>query len=59
MQWKFARSSTGHSDNAGFARREEIVGVFCRSKKSLAPGIQMATVLFGAATVGVVLLPAE
>jgi sodium/bile acid cotransporter 7 len=41
----------------GFARAEEIVVVFCGSKKSLAAGIPMATVLFGAATVGVVLLP--
>jgi solute carrier family 10 (sodium/bile acid cotransporter), member 7 len=31
--------------------------VFCGSKKSLAAGIPMATVLFGASTVGVVLLP--
>jgi len=42
---------------AGFARADEIVIVFCGSKKSLAAGIPMATVLFGASTVGVVLLP--
>ena len=41
----------------GFARADEIVIVFCGSKKSLAAGIPMATVLFGASTVGVVLLP--
>jgi len=41
----------------GFARADEIVVVFCGSKKSLAAGIPMATVLFGASTVGVVLLP--
>ena len=41
----------------GFARADEIVLVFCGSKKSLAAGIPMATVLFGASTVGVVLLP--
>jgi sodium/bile acid cotransporter 7 len=41
----------------GFQRAEEIVVVFCGSKKSLAAGIPMATVLFGASTVGVVLLP--
>jgi sodium/bile acid cotransporter 7 len=41
----------------GFKRPEEIVLVFCGSKKSLAAGIPMATVLFGASTVGVVLLP--
>jgi sodium/bile acid cotransporter 7 len=41
----------------GFERADEIVVVFCGSKKSLAAGIPMATVLFGASTVGVVLLP--
>ncbi|GAB2179210.1 bile acid:sodium symporter family protein [Dongia sp. agr-C8] len=41
----------------GFRRADEIVVVFCGSKKSLAAGIPMATVLFGASTVGVVLLP--
>jgi sodium/bile acid cotransporter 7 len=41
----------------GFKRADEIVIVFCGSKKSLAAGIPMATVLFGASTVGVVLLP--
>jgi sodium/bile acid cotransporter 7 len=41
----------------GFQRADEIVVVFCGSKKSLAAGIPMATVLFGASTVGVVLLP--
>ena len=41
----------------GFVRADEIVLVFCGSKKSLAAGIPMATVLFGASTVGVVLLP--
>ena len=41
----------------GFKRADEIVVVFCGSKKSLAAGIPMATVLFGASTVGVVLLP--
>jgi sodium/bile acid cotransporter 7 len=41
----------------GLPRADEIVVVFCGSKKSLAAGIPMATVLFGASTVGVVLLP--
>jgi sodium/bile acid cotransporter 7 len=41
----------------GFRRADEIVLVFCGSKKSLAAGIPMATVLFGASTAGIVLLP--
>jgi solute carrier family 10 (sodium/bile acid cotransporter), member 7 len=41
----------------GFRRADEIVLVFCGSKKSLAAGIPMATVLFAGPTVGVVLLP--
>jgi sodium/bile acid cotransporter 7 len=41
----------------GFQRADEIVIVFCGSKKSLAAGIPMATVLFGASTVGAILLP--
>ena len=41
----------------GFERADEIVVVFCGSKKSLAAGIPMATVLFGASTAGVILLP--
>jgi len=41
----------------GFDRADEIVVVFCGSKKSLAAGIPMATVLFGASTAGVILLP--
>ncbi|HEY4161559.1 MAG TPA: bile acid:sodium symporter family protein [Dongiaceae bacterium] len=41
----------------GFKRADEIVLVFCGSKKSLAAGIPMATVLFGASTAGIVLLP--
>jgi sodium/bile acid cotransporter 7 len=41
----------------GLKRADEIVLVFCGSKKSLVAGIPMATVLFDPATVGVVLLP--
>lgn len=41
----------------GLKRADEIVLVFCGSKKSLAAGIPMATVLFAGPTVGVVLLP--
>ena len=41
----------------GFRRGDEIVLVFCGSKKSLVAGIPMATVLFGSATAGIILLP--
>ncbi len=40
-----------------FSRPDEIAIVFCGSKKSLASGIPMATVLFSAQTVGLVVLP--
>jgi sodium/bile acid cotransporter 7 len=41
----------------GFARADEIVIVFCGSKKSLASGVPMAGVLFPAAQVGALILP--
>ncbi len=41
----------------GFSREDEIVLVFCGSKKSLASGLPMATVLFPAATAGLVVVP--
>jgi solute carrier family 10 (sodium/bile acid cotransporter), member 7 len=41
----------------GFCREDEITIVFCGSKKSLASGVPMATVLFPAATVGLTVLP--
>ncbi|MEO7193714.1 MAG: bile acid:sodium symporter family protein [Pseudonocardiaceae bacterium] len=41
----------------GFSRADEICIVFCGSKKSLASGIPMATVLFSAQTVGLIVLP--
>ncbi|HEX3983499.1 MAG TPA: bile acid:sodium symporter family protein [Acidisoma sp.] len=41
----------------GFARPEEVAIVFCGSKKSAATGVPMANVLFGASTVGLVVLP--
>ncbi len=41
----------------GFAQPEEIAIVFCGSKKSVATGVPMANVLFGASTVGLVVLP--
>ncbi|AHI00738.1 bile acid:sodium symporter [Kutzneria viridogrisea] len=40
-----------------FSREDEIAIVFCGSKKSLASGVPMATVLFPAATVGIAVLP--
>ncbi|HVV08688.1 bile acid:sodium symporter family protein [Amycolatopsis sp.] len=41
----------------GFSREDEIAIVFCGSKKSLASGLPMATVLFPAHTVGLIVLP--
>ena len=41
----------------GFTREDQIVLLFCGSKKSLASGVPMAGVLFPAAQVGAVLLP--
>jgi sodium/bile acid cotransporter 7 len=41
----------------GFAPAEEIAIVFCGSKKSAATGVPMANVLFGASTVGLIVLP--
>jgi len=41
----------------GFTRPDEIAIVFCGSKKSLASGVPMASVLFPAATVGPMIVP--
>ncbi|MDR3509534.1 MAG: bile acid:sodium symporter [Caulobacteraceae bacterium] len=41
----------------GFDKADEITIVFCGSKKSLASGVPMASILFPAATVGMVVLP--
>ncbi|MET0404729.1 MAG: bile acid:sodium symporter family protein, partial [Cystobacter sp.] len=41
----------------GFSRPDEIAIVFCGSKKSLASGVPMASVLFPTATVGAMVLP--
>lgn len=41
----------------GFAREDEIVILFCGSKKSLASGVPMAGALFPAASVGLMILP--
>jgi sodium/bile acid cotransporter 7 len=46
------------SRRLGFARADEITIVFCGSKKSLASGLPMASVLFaGGASVGLIVLP--
>jgi len=41
----------------GFDKADEITIVFCGSKKSLASGLPMASVLFAGGTVGLVVLP--
>ena len=41
----------------GFSRADEITIVFCGSKKSLASGLPMATVLFAGQSVGLIVLP--
>jgi sodium/bile acid cotransporter 7 len=41
----------------GFSRADEVTIVFCGSKKSLASGLPMATVLLAGQSVGLVVLP--
>ncbi len=41
----------------GFSRADEISIVFCGSKKSLASGLPMASVLFAGSSVGLIVLP--
>jgi sodium/bile acid cotransporter 7 len=41
----------------GFPREDRIALMFCGTKKSLATGVPMASVLFGGATVGVLVIP--
>jgi solute carrier family 10 (sodium/bile acid cotransporter), member 7 len=41
----------------GFSRQEEVTMVFCGSKKSLASGLPMATVLLAGQSVGLIVLP--
>jgi sodium/bile acid cotransporter 7 len=41
----------------GFSRRDEITIVFCGSKKSLASGLPMATLLLAGQSVGLIVLP--
>ncbi|HVZ32091.1 MAG TPA: bile acid:sodium symporter, partial [Polyangiaceae bacterium] len=45
------------SRRLGFSKEDEIVAVFCGSKKSLASGLPMATVLFPQAAVSAMVLP--
>jgi len=50
--------ATGFGSRAlGFGRADEITIMFCGSKKTLASGVPMASVLFPSATVGMVVLP--
>lgn len=41
----------------GFSRADQIVVLFCGSKKSLANGVPMANILFPASAVGIIVLP--
>jgi sodium/bile acid cotransporter 7 len=41
----------------GFSREDVIAIQFCGTKKSLATGLPMATVLFAGSTVGLIVLP--
>jgi Predicted Na+-dependent transporter len=47
----------GASRLFGFSRADEIVVLFCGSKKSLANGVPMANILFPASSVGIIVLP--
>jgi sodium/bile acid cotransporter 7 len=49
--------NTWSTRRLGFDRADEITIVFCGSKKSLASGVPMASVLFSSAVIGPVLLP--
>jgi sodium/bile acid cotransporter 7 len=49
--------TTALSRRLQFSKEDEITIVFCGSKKSLASGLPMASVLFPAATVGLAVLP--
>jgi len=42
---------------AGFSKEDEITIVFCGSKKSMAGGIPMASILFPGHAVGLIVLP--
>ena len=42
---------------AGFSKQDEIAITFCGSKKSLASGIPIATVIFAGQSIGSIVLP--
>lgn len=50
-------ATSGISRLLGFARADAITVVFCGSKKSLASGLPMASVLFAGQPVGLIVLP--
>ncbi len=50
LTWRIARGF-------GFSRQDEIAIVFCGTKKSLATGVPMATVLFAGGAVGLIVFP--
>lgn len=50
-------TTTFVSRRLGFSRADEITIVFCGSKKSLASGVPIASVLFAGPSVGLVVLP--
>ncbi|MHA6719782.1 bile acid:sodium symporter family protein [Sphingomonas sp. RS6] len=50
-------ATTIGSRQMGFSKEDEIAIVFCGSKKSMASGIPMATILFAGGTVSLIVLP--
>jgi sodium/bile acid cotransporter 7 len=50
-------ATSGISRLLGFGRADRITVVFCGSKKSLASGLPMASVLFAGQSVGLIVLP--
>jgi len=50
-------ATAGISRWLGFSREDRITAVFCGSKKSLASGLPMASVLFSGQPVGLIVLP--
>ena len=49
--------TTYGSRRLGFSKEDEITIVFCGSKKSLATGVPMATVIFAGQNIGAIVLP--
>jgi sodium/bile acid cotransporter 7 len=50
-------ATMGASRLLGFAKEDEIVIVFCGSKKSLASGLPMAAAIFAGQNIGAIVLP--